>query len=98
MDNPIPAAPSDMVAERRDKWALPASSRLRRGSENAIPGVDDNRGSRGGAEAAVSDDCDLAGTIPRISGSRVDPDLDASEASGVSRFCRGKRVALYKEI
>src|SRR6266850_5652108 len=97
MDNPIPAAPSDMAAERWDKWKLPASSILRRGSEDSKLLGDGDCGLRGGVEAAMSEDGELVCIIPRISSGKVGPGLDESKPSGPSRFCRSELVALYGE-
>lgn len=97
MDNPIPAAPSDMAAERWDKWKLLASSILWRGSVYSKLLGDGDCGLRGGVEPVMSEDSELVCIIPRISGGKVEPGLDESRASGPSRFCRSERAALYGE-
>jgi hypothetical protein len=91
MDNPIPAAPSDMAAERCDKRVLVVSLVAKRGPEighNSIPVDDGGEGSWGEFEVEVSEDCELARVRPRGSQMRGGPGIDEGGASRASSSCR----------
>jgi hypothetical protein len=79
MESPIPAAPSDVAEERRDRWMPVKSPVPKLGTESELASIlvgDGCEGSRGAFEAGESEDRDLACTRPRELDGGVEPEIN----------------------